>query len=372
VKIIFLCSCLEAGKDGVGDYTRRLAIELIKSGNETAVVALNDSYSDELFDGVQADDNIELPVLRLPISLTNSQRYNKAGKWINDFKPELLSLQFVPFSFHPKGLSTTLHTDLKKLGGNRTWHIMFHELWVGVGQEFNLKLFCWGSAQKWLIKNLIKHLRPQVIHTQTRLYQKELYRLGFASKHLPLFSNIPVIDTGLKHNASDNDQLQFVLFGGIHFGAPVQEFAKELFEYSQKNKVDIVLKIAGRCGSQQNSWVKTFQWAGLRVKVLGEQSASEISRILGASSFGIATTPYFLIEKSGAVAAMTEHGLPVINVSRNCSNKKSKQFMPRYGVYKYEPGNLDDIINRKQKINSGGVETVAKDFIQSVEIFANV
>jgi hypothetical protein len=33
---------------------------------------------------------------------------------------------------------------------------------------------------------------------------------------------------------------------------------------------------------------------------------------------------------------------------------------------------LDNIINRKQKINVGGVEAVAKDFIQSVEIFANV
>ena len=32
MKIVFICGCLEPGKDGVGDYTRRLSAELIDHG----------------------------------------------------------------------------------------------------------------------------------------------------------------------------------------------------------------------------------------------------------------------------------------------------------------------------------------------------
>jgi hypothetical protein len=53
MKIIFLCGSLEPGCDGVGDYTRRLAGELIKQGHHIAAVALNDQYLQEEFTGMQ-------------------------------------------------------------------------------------------------------------------------------------------------------------------------------------------------------------------------------------------------------------------------------------------------------------------------------
>ena len=48
------------------------------------------------------------------------------------------------------------------------------------------------------------------------------------------------------------------------------------------------------------------------IVVTGERSSKEISRILQTLDIGIATTPRQVIQKSGSVAAMLEHGLKVL------------------------------------------------------------
>jgi hypothetical protein len=40
MRIVFLCFSLEPGRDGVGDYTRALAGELIRPGHEVCAVAM--------------------------------------------------------------------------------------------------------------------------------------------------------------------------------------------------------------------------------------------------------------------------------------------------------------------------------------------
>ena len=49
-----------------------------------------------------------------------------------------------------------------------------------------------------------------------------------------------------------------------------------------------------------------------RVLRLGERSLDEISRFFSYLDFGVSTTPLALIGKSSCVAAMLDHGLPVI------------------------------------------------------------
>ena len=46
MKIAFITSCLEPGKDGVGDYTRSLAAESSRNGHEVCLLALNDRHVD--------------------------------------------------------------------------------------------------------------------------------------------------------------------------------------------------------------------------------------------------------------------------------------------------------------------------------------
>src|SRR5690554_2861963 len=104
MKLLFICGSLEPGRDGVGDYTMRLAVALIKKGNSVYVVALNDPHVNNIVYGVQYKDGVEGSVLRIPLKFGDRVRYLKVFQLISDFRPDLISLQFVLYSFHRKGL----------------------------------------------------------------------------------------------------------------------------------------------------------------------------------------------------------------------------------------------------------------------------
>ena len=156
-----------------------------------------------------------------------------------------MSLQYVPYAHHYKGLPFQLSTQLYNIGKNQKWHIMFHELWIGMDKESLVKEVLVGVTQKRIVKSLHKTLRPLSIHTQTQLYIAQLKKIGYDAKFLPLCSNIKnytvrtnkQIDIGV----INSNKLRFVLFCGIHFGSPIKSFAKELKQYSDKNKVVISL-----------------------------------------------------------------------------------------------------------------------------------
>ena len=103
MKILFICGSLEPGKDGVGDYTRRLAGELIKQNTVIEIISLNDKYIKQIWEGTQEDGVQRIPVLRLPASCPWDKRLQKAKERIDSFEPEWLSLQYVAFAFNNKG-----------------------------------------------------------------------------------------------------------------------------------------------------------------------------------------------------------------------------------------------------------------------------
>jgi hypothetical protein len=353
MKIVFLCGCLEQGRDGVGDYVRRIAVELTRQGHTAAAVSLNDKNVHNTFSGTQSCEEVAIPVLRLPAALNTTARFTQAEKWINEFDPEWISLQFVPFSFHPKGLSFALSNLLKGIGKNRKWHIMFHELWVGMEINARKKYVLLGWLQHWMIRRIIKKLKPKVIHTQTRLYQKQLEKIGFKSDFLPLFSNIPSLHRSNNvspiggTNGSIN-KVSFVVFGGIHSNIPLQEFAEEISVYSESRGGEIAIKFIGQSGAELERWLDTLKSKNVRVEVFGEQSPERISEVLNNSSFGIATTPIALIEKSGSFAAMQEHGLPVICVSNPWYAKGFNDPGKPARVREYKPGNFMSCLQREQ------------------------
>jgi glycosyltransferase involved in cell wall biosynthesis len=372
MKIVFLCSCLEPGRDGVGDYTRRLASELIRQGHFSTVLSLNDKYISDKYCNIQHSEGIDLPVLRLPAIWAMKIRLNHAKKYIDDFDPDWLSLQFVIFGFHPKGLPIGLGSQLAFLGTGRRWHIMFHELWVQVRVKFTLKFYLWGKFQYLLIKSLISDLKPKIIHTQTHLYQHQLAKLGFDNKYLPLFSNIPKIYK--EHEELNPNQplklrkaITFVLFGSIHPNAPVEDFIEDVSAYATKNGVKMTLIIVGRCGVRQEYWSKLWESAGMYVNILGEQSVDIISKILRTASIGISTTPVLQIEKSGAVAAMRENGLPVICVAYPWQPKEFKEIPAPSGVITYKKGNLDELFEITLDIPvANGVNDICDQFITAL------
>ena len=365
LKVVFICSSMEPGHDGVGDYTRRLASALLKAGHTCAVLSLNDKYVTAPLEESQQSDDINVPVLRLSAAIEIKQRFKLARAWVTAFDPQWISLQFVPFGYHSKGLKVGLGTLLMSLSKKANWHIMFHELWVGIAEEESAKLKIWGSGQRILIRALIKKIKPKMIHTQTQLYQMLLAKIGVHAFQLKLFGNIPVVIQPGKNDSKR--RISFVVFGSIHNKAPIVDFAFEAAAYSLKNDIGISLTVLGRGDVEQRRWANAFESQGLEVEILGEQPAELVSEMFTNATFGLSATALAVIEKSGSYAAMREHGLPVISVAKHWTPRGGDKPAIPLGVIVYQPGNFEFCIANSNRINyPNNVFEVSDKFVQSL------
>jgi hypothetical protein len=364
VRIAFITSSLEPGRDGVGDYTRRLAGELIRQGHESRLIALNDGQKAETgvrkseFELQSLDDSQKLksgkqkaerkePIsdflerqesegaaiecLRLPASLDWEQRIEMSRRFLDEFSPDWMSLQFVPFGFHRKGLCFGLGKRLAALNTKGSWQVMFHELWLGLGEKSSLKHRVLGVLQRLIILDLMRRLRPRLVHTQAEPYQKVLNREKIKASTLPLFSGIPHV-TGdgwddllepLVTNAVGKHQNQTKLylagvFGAVHPEWNAEQAVNTMLPLVQRFQKRLVLVFLGKNNltTEATNKLKLTLKNRADVVIVGEKTSSEISRILQSLDFGLATSPRQIIQKSSSVATMLEHGLKML-VTRN-------------------------------------------------------
>jgi len=328
VNVLFICGSLEPGRDGVGDYTRLLAGELISQGNRATMLAMNDRMIKTVVSKSQTVGSHKIQTLRLPSGLKNKKRIELAKAFISEHQPDWLSLQFVIYAYNLKGLPFSLGKTFNSIGADKSWHIMFHELWIGMDASSSLKNKLIGRIQKRIIKNLLTVLKPISIHTQTELYMKKLNEIGSQSNYLPLFSNIPLYNlekVNLKTRYDfPNHQINFILFGHIHPGSYIDTFAKEITSFAKGNSIKISLTTIGRNGAELRKWKKICDKYGLILNEFGEQSAKTISKQLANADIGITTTPLIQSQKSGTIAAMHAHGLPIICISKQWQVKNYK------------------------------------------------
>ena len=305
MKILFIVGSLEPGKDGVGDYTRTLAGECRRLGHETFLMSLNDSWIDKPSRGDRE--------LRLLSTMPWVSRIKAGRTFVAENHPDLVSLQYVPYSFHPTGLSFALPKIVEAIIGRVTAHLMLHELWIGgqIRAPFKVKVF--GFCQRKIIKSLVTGMACRVIHTSNAVYARLLSRHGIEAKILPLFGSVPVIPNAVVAPRNDN-ALRLGLFGSSH----PEWSPEELFARLQALGKPIQVCHIGRIGPGESLWNEVVQHyeAEIRFQRFGEQSFENISQFFLSLDFGVATTPLSLIGKSSTVAAMLDHGLPVI-VSRN-------------------------------------------------------
>jgi hypothetical protein len=368
MKILFLCGSLQPGHDGVGDYTRRLAAEMISQGHEAAAIGLNDYGTDNKLEEVQSFENANISTLRIPAALPGKLRFSIAKRWIDRFEPEWISLQFVIFSFHLKGLPYGLVKYLVSIGKGRRWHIMFHELWVGMPEGASRKHIFWGWLQKKIICALIKSLAPAVIHTQSKLYLAHLTALGFNVKYLPLFSNVPVIYTSNKP-PENNKQISIVVFGTIHPHAAIELILNEVTRYKRDNKADVSFTIIGHSGMETKKWVSAWVCAGMRVINLGEQPVTNISQVLSCATFGISTSAPAMFDKSGTTAAMLAHKLPVICVGKPWRPREIDLPATPKPIIQLREGCIDDCLKiSRSEIASANVTDIAEMLIETLII----
>jgi hypothetical protein len=384
MRLAFLCSSLEPGRDGVGDYTRRLAGELTREGHASIAVALNEAHLDKATRQQQEIEGVSIDVLRLPDTMTWSQRIVESAAFLRGHTPDWLSLQFVPFGFHPRGLCFGLGKSLATLAPGAPWQIMFHELWLGLGARASLKDRIWGRLQKGIALDAVRRLEPAVVHTQAEPYRLALEAAGVKATILPLFGNIPrqagdgaeLIQSLLAKQCGavpDRDQVYLAgVLGGVHREWCAEDAVNIVLPLAQKSRKRLILVFLGRnhLSSESFDQLKASVKGRAEVIVAGERPAEEISRLLQCLDLGLATTPLEVIQKSGSAAAMLDHGLSVLVTRNDWHLRGAETPVPVMDPRVLTPREFVNLkaLPRRQSMASvdNGVQSVAQELLTSL------
>jgi len=320
--MLFVCPSLEPGRDGVGDYTRRLVGELQTCGHDCLCVALNDRHCSNSTSTPASDGKDPVP-LRLSSSEAWSSRWAKLDAVVREFQPHWLSLQFVPWGFHKKGLPLTLGAKVRRAAAGTHVHVMCHELWLQ-GRIFTQKQRILGFFQKWAISRLFAALQPQVVNTHLEVYLELLSGIGVDAGLLPLHGNIPIGSSREEGRGwlrsrlglDENDQC-LGFFGEIHNAVDDKALAK-LVRQRQMHPGNVVIISAGQLtptGSEVWHRITTACSGLAKSFTLGRLSEEDVSKYLQGLDVGLTSYPREYVGKSGGVAAMLEHNAPVCLLS---------------------------------------------------------
>lgn len=357
MKIALVCGSLEPGKDGVGDYCRVLAKELITRNHVCLLVALKDPF----VAGVEDAINDGLSMIRIAPAMDAAARFRLAGEQLNKFSPDIVSLQIVPYGLNPRGIMNKESTLFKKLTAGYPVHIMFHELWLGVHTGASWKELLKGKIQKYFILKLIRSLRPFAVNTNTGVYKFLLNKENVPCSVLPLFGNIPVHrspETGWIYDAMKKENVAlvngnrgawwvFLFFGSMDGKWDPSPLMYKLSLASEKYSKNILICSSGKLGYGEDKWneisgqlPKEFYFVKF-----GELEPQKISDLMSFADFGLSTYPDILVGKSGSIAAMNDHQLPVIisNYSIKIKNYKNEREAPDLLV---DINNLDGFLEK--------------------------
>ena len=313
MKLLFVCTSLEPGRDGVGDYVRLLAEACMDAGHDCRLMALNDQHVSRSGSELQRGQTQPLHCTRLSSTEPWHERLASAQSLVHEFNPDWISWQIVPYGFHPKGLVPPELCAFSILGRNRFVHVMLHELWIGLSRGEPLKSLAWRSLQRRRLLQFLRALGPSLIHTSNFTYQTVLAREGCASHILPLFGNVPVGE--IVPAIPSKQEWVGGIFGTVHPQFTIVPCFDVLSAGAKASGRRLRILGIGRLGKHGEDMFARLneQYHGqLEAVVVGEKAPAEISRLLQTLDFGIATHPWALVGKSGAVAAMLDHGLPVI------------------------------------------------------------
>ncbi|MGC4072105.1 MAG: hypothetical protein QM760_06230 [Nibricoccus sp.] len=314
MNLLFVCTSLQPGRDGVGDYTRLLASACADAGHTCALLAINDQHlAEPIVNETQSERGHTFPVLRLSPEKTWTARYEHARDFVTIHAPEWVSWQIVPYGFHPKGIIPDSAFEFARLGEGRLNHLMLHELWIGLslGEPFKNRVY--GFFQKRALMAFIQCLTPALIDTTNPAYRDALIREGCTPGVLPLCGNIPIEPMP---SAPRGAEWVGGIFGTVHTQFDPRSCISALARGAKAAKLTLRILGFGRLGTHGEKLFAQLQDEyknrHIVLENLGERPQAEISRLLQSLDFGIGTHPWALIGKSGAVAAMLDHGIPVI------------------------------------------------------------
>lgn len=326
MRILFICSSLEPGRDGVGDYTRKLAAELVKQQFKIILIAFNDRFIREDFiECTQPDENETLEVIRFSSNTELTFRLNYIKKLATQYSFDWISLQYVPYGFNKKGIPFYLPKAFAKLRAKARWHIMFHETWIGMSAVSPFTHKVYGYFQKKIIAALIKKLKPNLLTTTNLVYQLALQEKNFNAERLPLFSNISVYEQDESYvsalekkyavNLKTGEYFRLGIFGTLYPEAQLSDLVPAFIKEKHTGKKIMIIVFGKNSRPEELNKLKQ-QLPGAVVCIeLGELAPCHTSNVFKLLDEAVLCTPVEYIGKSGAYAALRLHGVKVVSLS---------------------------------------------------------
>lgn len=328
--VTFLCCGLSEGRNGVGDYCLQLAHSLAELDVRSDVLAVADPFCDDPVEAErEAPTSRPIRIARLPAAIALRRRAAMAEAILGRWQPDWVSLQYVSYGFNPKGIAFREPFWLPRLLRPYRRSVMMHELWLGVPPNVGLRHQLVGMAQRAATLALVRRLEPNAIATSNPYYRDLLAARGVAADVLPLFSNIPVRTepaepwlgeairaAGGPDIAGDRGRYWLVgMFGGILGQWQPRSLFARLAESARRTRRQILVVAAGHAGpfaAEQFARLREL-FPDITFLLIGPQPPELISRFLNGIDVGLSSYPFDTLGRSGSVAAMLEHGLPVIS-----------------------------------------------------------
>ena len=287
MKFLFLLGPYRPGHCGVSDYVALLSEKLETLGHGRQIVSIDP----------EKGSSLSSVAATLPPA-------------------DVVSLQFAPYAFHPKGLPGRPLLELAEALAERPLHVTFHEIWTGAYPRASLWERFTGSRQRQEVLRFLRVARPQGIHATNAASIDRLRRAGLYPKYHYLFGNVSHAELPETTSESSTPEANPIV---AFFGTPYEDFPyRRLFEklvatFRSVKGVPTTRILGGvREAAGLALLRKEAERHYLPVEETGRLSTEELSHELQAASCGVATTPYDALGKSGAAAAMLEHGLPVV------------------------------------------------------------
>ncbi|MEK9772129.1 MAG: hypothetical protein VW576_01060 [Opitutae bacterium] len=278
MRICFIAGDKNSGQCGVTDYVELLAQELEKLGHK-----------------------IEQYFIK-----------KDCGELNNLPSADLYSFQFAPYACANDGIPKRILNLLARKLQNKKVHLNFHEIWVGAYPRANWKERGIGWLQKTLILRFIKKCKPAWITTSNAAAIDRLKHQNVPARFLYLFGNIPYSAASKAMTAEQT--LKIAFFGTPYTNFPYHKLGNFFSNLSKSCGKQLEIFLIGRQREERGAdqLLSFCKMNNFLIQTSGELTTNLISERLQECILGVSTTPFDVIGKSGATAAMLEHGLPVL------------------------------------------------------------
>jgi hypothetical protein len=309
MRIAFVTGCLEAGRDGVGDYTLTLAGECARRGHEIRLLSLAEKTGST----ASSPDRLRLTA--------GEWRYDggtAARRWLDDFRPDWVSFQFVPYSFDPRGffirsvgaLANIVTTAVRR-------QIFFHEIWIGSQRGASLKARVSGSWQRRAVKALLWRIAPTRVHTSTVYYQLALAAIGQPAGRLRMFGSVPFpprVPVPMLPPEIPPEAIVCGHFGTLHPEWDPDPFLADLSALAAKQHRPAALVTVGSLGYGRETFARiAAKWKSqVACASLDRLDEPALASAFARFDFAVTSVPWNILGKSSSAAALREHGLPLV------------------------------------------------------------